>query len=193
MVAKNRPILEDVVDAFQRTTGLAVRLVLNRLPPDIDGIITIEKGGKHWRLEAEEKLHLTRERVALWETQRPRKKGKRILVVDFVPPTLADQLKQMNMAFIDEAGNAYVNLPGLYVFVKGNRPAEGFAQRGRQRAFKPTGLRVIYALLCNPGLENRTYREIAAAANVALGTVHWAMKDLAAQGYVMEMENRTEE
>jgi hypothetical protein len=39
-------------------------------------------------------------------------------------------------------------------------------------------LKVIYGFLCNPGLENRTYREIAAETDVALGTVDWIMKEL---------------
>jgi hypothetical protein len=56
-----------------------------------------------------------------------------------------------------------------------------------KRAFKPAGLRMIYALLCNPGFENKTYREIAAATNVALGTVDWIMKELKELGFLLDM------
>jgi hypothetical protein len=46
----------------------------------------------------------------------------------------------------------------------------------------------LYAFLCNPGLENRPYREIAAEADVALGTVGWIMRDLKEMGYLLDMD-----
>ena len=190
MAVDERQLIQEAVEELQKMTGVAVRVDV--VPPTVenDEVIRIEKGGKQWRLQAEAKLHLTRERLALWAAQRPRQKGEKILVTDFVPPALADQMKQMDTAFMDTAGNAYINLPGLYIFVKGNKRPDLEGPQQRPRAFKPTGLRVIYALLCNPGLENRTYREIATAAAVALGTVNWVMRDLKAQGHLMEMGNQ---
>jgi len=57
----------------------------------------------------------------------------------------------------------------------------------KRRAFQPTGLKVIYVFLCNPELVNAPYREIAAAADVALGTVGWVITDLKDLGHLVEM------
>jgi hypothetical protein len=46
---------------------------------------------------------------------------------------------------------------------------------------------LIFTLLCNPGLENRTFREIAAAAGVALGTVDWIIRELKELGFLLDM------
>jgi hypothetical protein len=46
---------------------------------------------------------------------------------------------------------------------------------------------MIYAFLCNPGLENKTYRKIAAETDVALGTVDWIMKELKELGFLLDM------
>jgi len=191
MLIDEKQMIREAVEEFQKTTGLNVHADLTPPTAETNGVIRIEKGRKQWRFEVEANLHLTRERLALWVTQRQQQRGKTILVTDIVPPALADQMRQLDVPFLDTAGNAYINLPGLYIFVKANRRPELDRARERYRAFKPTGLRIIFALLCNPGLENKTYRDIAAAAGVALGTVNGVMTDLKAQGYLMEVGNQT--
>jgi hypothetical protein len=44
-----------------------------------------------------------------------------MLVTDYVNPNMADRLKEMDLAFIDIAGNAYLNEPPVFVCIKGNR------------------------------------------------------------------------
>jgi len=73
----------------------------------------------------------------------------------------------------------YLEGPGLLVWVVGQpRPIE-LTQR-RFRALHPAGLQITFALLCRPNLIQTNYREIARAANVALGSVGPAVKDLEA-------------
>jgi len=42
----------------------------------------------------------------------------------------------------------------------------------------------VFALLCKPELVNAPYRDIVAAADVALGTVGWVFFDLQQRGYI---------
>ncbi len=88
---------------------------------------------------------------------------------------------------MDMAGNAFLNAPPLYVFIKGNKLGDAQRQEPLGRAFRPAGLRVIFALLCEPGLEDLPFREIARAAQVALGTVGIIMNDLKKLGYLVDM------
>jgi hypothetical protein len=113
-----------------------------------------------------------------------------LLVTKYVNAQMAEQFMIDGLEFIDTAGNAFINQPPIYIFVKGNRPPEDVRKAPLKRAFKPAGLRIIYAFLCNPGLENKTYREIAAATDVALGTVGWIMKELKDLGFLLDMGKR---
>ncbi|GAG69256.1 unnamed protein product, partial [marine sediment metagenome] len=113
-----------------------------------------------------------------------------LLVTRYVTAQMAEWLKQDNIQFIDTAGNTYINQPPLYIFVKGNKPLDIFCHAPLKRVFRPTGLKVIYAFLCNPGLENKTYRNIAEVADVALGTVSWIIRDLKEMGYLLDMGKR---
>lgn len=111
-----------------------------------------------------------------------------LLVTDYVTPPLADRLREHGVQFLDAAGNAYLNHPPLLVWVKGQRPVKTpvFA-RPIGRAFQATGLQVVFALLGQPELVDRPYREIARLAGVAHGTVGLVMVDLMEQGFVIEL------
>lgn len=136
---------------------------------------------------AEIKANVTNAVKLVLIMQKNRLRHPLMLVAKYVNAEMAEQLRQENIEFIDTAGNAFINQPPLYIFVKGNRPPKKPIQTTLRRAFKPTGLRLIYAFLCNPGLEKKTYREIVAATGVAIGTVDWIMRELKELDYLMDM------
>jgi hypothetical protein len=72
----------------------------------------------------------------------------------------------MQVNFIDTAGNAYINNSPLLINIKGNKPDE--MPTSTKRMYHSSGLKIIFALLCNPGFENDDYRSIASMADVAL-------------------------
>lgn len=111
-----------------------------------------------------------------------------LLVAPYITPPMADALKQRGIAFIDTAGNAYLNQPNLFVWVKGNKLTEKRIDPKTGRGFQPTGLQAVFALLCNPEWINLPYRELAEKANVAHGTVGWVMPDLQRQGFMAKFK-----
>jgi hypothetical protein len=111
-----------------------------------------------------------------------------LLVTNYVTPPLADALKERGIAFLDAAGNAYLNHPPLLVWVKGQRPKETLITANvTTRTFNPGGLRVIFPLLCHPEWADRPYREIAQVAGVAHGTVGWVLAELPKLGFMAEV------
>ena len=88
-------------------------------------------------------------------------------------------LKNLNINFIDAAGNAYIKVPPLYINIKGQKiTAEKNLPAVNTGIFHTAGLQIIFTLLCNPKLEANPIREIAEMANVAVGTVHITLKQL---------------
>lgn len=176
-------------EGLQKTTGLTIRVELTSRLVGTDGEITIARGSRHWRFQAETMVQPTVAKLGLRAMHSRRERAEGILVTDFAPTSLADYLRQTDTQFVDTAGNAYINHTDLYVFVKGNkRPA--VEPRGESnRAFTRTGMRVIFAFLTSQGLENRTFREIAHDARVALSTVSGVVRGLKAESYLVDMEN----
>jgi len=111
-----------------------------------------------------------------------------LLVADHVTPPMAERLREKGIQFIDAAGNAFLDQPPLYVWVKGEKPRKTAKPRqATGRAFAPTGLTVIFALLCRPKMVAAPYREIADFAGVAHGTVGWVMPELTRLGFLAEI------
>ncbi len=102
-----------------------------------------------------------------------------LLVAEYVTPIMADQLKNENIQFLDTCGNAYLNTSPVYVFVKGNKKQNNNnVSSYKSRAFSKTGLKIIYALLCNLSLVSKPQRILAKRAEVSLGAVSIGYKSL---------------
>jgi hypothetical protein len=113
-----------------------------------------------------------------------------LLVTDYVTPPVAEQLKALDVAFADAAGNAYLRGKTFLVWVTGRRLTERPHAPRAQRAYQPTGLKLLFALLCNPAWIDLNYRELAMRAGVAHGTVGWVMRDLVQDGFLIETGGR---
>jgi len=107
-----------------------------------------------------------------------------VLVTDYVTPPLAERLKTMNTQFADTAGNAYLRLPGMLVWVTGKKPQGVVTGDRTPRAFQPTGIKLLFGLICRPELAAAPYREIANKTGTALGTINWVMRDLQELGFL---------
>ncbi len=112
--------------------------------------------------------------------------GRTLLVSPHVPESVAELLRQRDVHFVDSAGNIYLRLEGLLVDVRGRKgpPSARPAEPGRPlRAFKASGLRILFMMLADPDMARRNLREIAEALGMSLGTVQWVRKELEEHGY----------
>lgn len=181
-------LLDHALAAFTRTTRLPARVVAyerkHRTGPD--AVIQIAAQGKRLRLFAEVKTVDRPVGLAIAKRQLEPYGKQGILIAPYLTPELANHCHKLGLNFIDAAGNAYVEAPGLLVFIRGERQPTLRAMTGGTRgAGTATALRVIFALLCKPALVDAPYRDVAAAADVALGTVGWVFYDLQHRGYIL--------
>jgi len=188
-------ILKLAIEAFRKNVPFQINFETFANKPDYnhdfrpDRELVMEIDGKKIRYYTGIKNTLTRANVLLFRMHRQELPHPYpiLLIAKYVNPLMAEKLMNDRIEFIDTAGNAFINQPPIYIFVKGNRPLGVTGQVQVNRIFKPTGLKFIYALLCNPGLENKPFRDIAAKANVALGTVGWFMRELRELGHLIDM------
>lgn len=112
-----------------------------------------------------------------------------LVVTNHITPPVADRLVAMDQQFVDAAGNAYLNAPGIFVLVTGRRQENRAAPDKPGRAFTTAGLKALFAFLRNPELAAAPYREIAAAAGVALGALPAVLAGLQQAGHLQVMGN----
>ena len=181
-------LLDDALDALARTTGL--RGTITAREPRLtnggqpDAQIEIRIDGKRVPLFAEVKAVDRVVALATVKNQLGKHAKRGVLITPYLTAELADHCKNLDLQFIDTVGNAYLRAPGLYVFVKGERPPTREKAMGARGGGTATALRVVFALLCKPELLNAPYRDIVEAAGVALGAVGWVFFDLHRRGYI---------
>ena len=112
--------------------------------------------------------------------------NRRLLVADHVSRPMAERLRNLGIMFVDMAGNAWVDIPPVVIRVEGRKAVERLQPARPNRAFQPTGLRVVFTLLCRPELFRAPLRDIAAATGVSHGTAGWIMRGLREAGYLIE-------
>ena len=187
-------LLRNVLETFRNTTGLRILVETDEVTDNAghraDALVRLVAPGGDRRFVVEVKASLNQANLGMAVHQLGKSPHKGLIVTDYVNPKMAERLKALDMSFLDVAGNAYLNEPPVYVYVNGSKPLERRHRKPPTRAFQPTGLKVLFALLCQPGLENASYREIVKVADVALGTVGWVITDLKELGYLVDMGKR---
>jgi hypothetical protein len=190
---REQTILDQAITAFQRTAGLTLRLVRREAPPRAaDAFLEADTPLGRARFAAEIKavrhfatIAMVREQLrALEPDVHP------LLVAPYITRALAERCRALQLPFIDTAGNAFINIPGLTIFVTGEPRPEALREDPTPRAYTTVGMKVIFALLCRPELTDGTYRRIAQAAHVALGPLGPVLKDLENRGYLVEREKK---
>lgn len=188
-------ILENALNVQHNTTG--VDYLIEETEKNIgnmggrkrivDALILLKKAEFKKKYYVEIKKNITTTTIGFIAEIAKQLPGKFLFITEYVNPNIADRLSDLDIPFIDIAGNIYINEPNLYIFIKGNKAVGIVGKKEVTRAFQPTGLRLIFALLCNRDLINCPYRDIQRLANIALGTVGWAMKDLREGGFLIEL------
>jgi hypothetical protein len=191
MQPREKTLVKKALDVFRKRTRIGADFLYEKTGTDSygDGIIRLAHEGKKWELKAEVRLQVNRATIALYK-QKMDRAGEGLLVTDYANPELAETMRNQGIFFIDVAGNAFIDTPPLYIFVKGEKPNKVVNTKPVKRLFKPGGLKLIFALLSNPGMEKATYRDMAKAANIALGTVDSVITELKELGFLIDMAKK---
>ena len=186
---KETVILHKAIEILRKNTGLTVEIEPNPhyTGYEAEAVIRIVWQDIEYLFDAEIKNVINGATLGVAVRQLELFQRKGMLVARYITPQIADELNKMNIPFIDTAGNMYIDEPPLLIFIKGNKLDGANLKVIRTRAFRPAGLKVVFTLLCNPGLENAPFREIAEKARVALGTVSYVMNDLKKLNHLIEI------
>jgi Uncharacterized protein conserved in bacteria len=182
---KEIDILSTAAKKFELSAGITVTIEKRSADRFRDAIVILHWQKRESIFDGEVKAGITMAIAGMFNQNRDKYENTPLLITSYVQPAIARHLRTLNINFIDAAGNAYIRKPPLLIDIRGNKPEE--PSNAISRLFRSSGLKIIFALLCNPGLEKTDYRTIAAKANVALGSVGWITRDLRQNGYLINL------
>ena len=190
-VSTERRILTRTLEAIREETGLTATLVewkpaAGTVHPPVDALVEIAgpQGKQQFAVEVRnrvDRFEILNQLRAFW----PQRAGQPLLLAaPYITAQAAERCRALDLCFADTAGDVYLRGAGLHVYVTGKRKPADLAAAETGRAATAAGQRVAFALLCRPQLLTATYREIAATAGVALGTVGPVITDLENRKYI---------
>lgn len=101
----------------------------------------------------------------------------KLVLSDYINPSIAEMLKEQGTWFMDTAGNAYVEIPGkTYIWVTGKKNKE--IKSKTQSMISETNARIFFFLLNNGPRIKASYREMAERSGVSLGKVSQTLAEL---------------
>ncbi|MDQ0009073.1 hypothetical protein J2T07_001250 [Luteibacter jiangsuensis] len=183
-------LIRDAAQAVEATTGLPIHI----LPaPDgsggyrPDGIVTVGFPDGILSFVAECKariignaqLVLIKQHLATYDDR-----SRPLLVTHHLTSGQIDHCREIDLDFMDTAGNCLLREGPRWVLVRGNRPTRTNAPSPYRGGTSYASLRVVYALLCHRPLLSAPYRELAMAAGVSLGAIPPIFADLEQRGLV---------
>ncbi|NGP89675.1 type IV toxin-antitoxin system AbiEi family antitoxin [Fodinibius halophilus] len=111
-----------------------------------------------------------------------------LLIGGQIFPTIKEKLKDKGINWIDGAGNMYIRTKDHFLFVDHNKTYR--VKKEKDRAFTKTGLKVLFLFLRDEKWLQKTYREIAEAADVALGTIGYVINGLEKRNYLVKKNEK---
>jgi len=106
-----------------------------------------------------------------------------LLIVDRLYPNLKNKLKEAHVNWLDRAGNIYFNDNQHFVWIDLHTTTP--TKEKKNRAFTKTGLKVVFLFLHDEKWLDKTYREIAEKADVALGNIKHVLDGLKQQNFLV--------
>lgn len=111
-----------------------------------------------------------------------------LLIGGQIFPNIKEKLKERDINWIDGAGNMYIKTKDHFLFVDHNETFH--VKDEKYRAFTKTGLKVVFLFLLDEAWLQKTYREIAEATGVALGTIGYVINGLKKRKYLVKEDEK---
>lgn len=180
---KEVDIIEQAIAKLGKTIN--VNATFKSSSSKVDGIFLLEKGNWRHSFIVKAKSAVKKEMLPLLLNALDGRSTDTILISQYIPGTLKEQLRKHKVNYLELAGNCYIDVPGLYVHINDQKVAPVREKPGK--LWRETGLKFVFAILTSEDLLNRPYREIAEKAEISLGAVSGLVKELKSTGFAVEI------
>lgn len=114
-----------------------------------------------------------------------------LILAQRIFPKIKEQLRQLNIAYLEANGNIFVNHDRFHFFIDANKPFQPEKEKVN-RPYTKTGLKVLFHFLVNEQWINLPHREIAKITQVAHGNIAYILNGLKENNFLIRLDKRTQ-
>jgi hypothetical protein len=180
-VNMKKEIIETAINNLCKNTGVQGQFIFDNV---LDGILRLHIDDKATDFVILVKKEIRRHQ--LFELMHYKQLFTNFIVIaEDIFPMIREELREMGIAYLEVNGNVYIKKAGVFLFIDSNKKAVTI-KKTANRAFTKTGLRVLFHLLNDKQLINKTQREIADIVRVGLGNIPQVIHGLKEMGYLIQ-------
>lgn len=175
-------LIRDALAALHESAGITAKLLPRA--GRADSSILLDIAGTSMRYACEVKQNI--DRFLTLEDLKARSviDQSTVLVCPLLTHALAARCRELDIQFIDTAGNAYItNRAGIFISVSGHKHEKALRET-RDSTVTPAALRIAFGILAQPALLNAPYRDISMAVQVSTGAIAQAFATLETKGFI---------
>lgn len=101
-------------------------------------------------------------------------------------PKIKQQLRQLNIAYLEVNGNLFLKSDGINILIDTNKTMVT-AEKKAGRAFTKTGLKLVFQFLLDEHWLNMPYRQIGERIDIGTGNITNIMNGLKQEGYLLPL------
>lgn len=179
-----REIIDTALKNLQK--GIALNVHWNNNGP-LDGELTIKQNLKTYFFVTQIKKEVRQHHIN--QIMNRPVNHQIMIVAERIIPKAKEELRERKIAYLEENGNIYINLPDFFLFIDTNK--QGLRKKEtRNRAFTKTGLKVVFNFLMDQELVNQPQRVIAEITGVGLGNIPQVINGLKETGYLLQLDKK---
>lgn len=177
-------IIHTAIENLDRTAGISVTWK-ELQKGEFDGVITLNTKGKRIVFNVEIKNELRNYQLNTMlnraQTNRPI-----IIVANKIFPSIKENLRELNIAYLEANGNVYINHADTLIWIDGNKSLP-VVKNTTNRVFTKTGLKIVFHFLLEEYLINYPQRQIARLTQVGLGNINIVLKGLKELNFIIRV------
>lgn len=176
-------IIYRVLQVLQEKTGLKGRWYARTGKKNTDGQLELKANMLKHLFTVEIKKEIKAVHFPVFQ-QLQKDHGDLIIIGETIYPGTREQLRKLNLNYIDVAGNCYIVKDDWFFLIDGLKTDAPVTVK-KDRAFNKTGLLLVFHFLNDENYLNVTYRQMADDYDIALGNINYIITSLKDQGYIL--------
>jgi hypothetical protein len=176
-------LITKALDGLRESTGITGRLLgeVGRA----DAKVSLQVAAKSLQYVCEVKQNIDRFLTLDDLKARSMANQSTLLVCNQLTNAMAVRCHELDIQFIDTAGNAYItDRAGILINVAGRKRGKESLIAAREMTITPAALRMMFAFLAEPSMLNALYRDISKSVRVSTGVIGKVFDTLEARGFI---------
>lgn len=176
-------LISKALDGLRESTGITGRFLgeVGRA----DAKVSLQVAGKSLQYVCEVKQNIDRFLTLDDLKARSIANQSTLLVCNPLTNAMAARCHELDIQFIDTAGNAYItDRAGVLIKVTGRKIEKESLIAAREMTITPAALRMMFAFLAEPSMLNAPYRDISKSVQVSTGAIGKVFETLEARGFI---------